>query len=150
MIATEDFAYPQPAESPGFLLWQVANKWQRAIKKALAPYHLTHAQFVLLANLHYAQLQGHELTQVQLAQQTQIDPMTTSTVLRTLQKKGLLSRVEHATDTRAKTPAISPAGQALIVPAIQAVEAFDTHFFGTLKAETYSGWIKTLQQIILN
>ena len=38
-------------DSPGFLLWQVTNKWQAAQRAALKPFGLTHVQFVLLASL---------------------------------------------------------------------------------------------------
>jgi DNA-binding MarR family transcriptional regulator len=43
--------------------------------------------------------------------------MTTSTVLRTLQKKGLVKRHEHETDTRAKTVGITEIGIEIIKPA---------------------------------
>lgn len=43
--------YPDgPATSPGFLLWHVTLRWQRAITAALRPLDLTHVQFVLLAS----------------------------------------------------------------------------------------------------
>ena len=40
-----------PDDSPGFLLWQVTNRWQAAQRAALKPHRLTHVQFVLLATL---------------------------------------------------------------------------------------------------
>jgi MarR family transcriptional regulator, organic hydroperoxide resistance regulator len=76
--------------------------WKREIKKALEQYDLTHAQFVLLASIHWFTLKELTVTQVILSNHTKIDPMTTSTVLRTLQAKGLLQRQEHETDTRQK------------------------------------------------
>ena len=97
------FSVETPEDSPGFLLWQVTNLWQRELKKALEKLDLTHAQFVLLASTLWLSQHQEDVTQVILSSHTKIDPMTTSTVLRTLQKKGLLSRQEHSTDTRAKT-----------------------------------------------
>jgi len=35
----------------GFMLWQVTNGWQRAIRAALAPTGLTYVQIVLLSGL---------------------------------------------------------------------------------------------------
>src|SRR3546814_15453085 len=41
----------RPENSPGFLLWQVTNQWQRRLRATLEPLGLTHVQFVLLAGL---------------------------------------------------------------------------------------------------
>ncbi|WP_228401744.1 MarR family winged helix-turn-helix transcriptional regulator [Chryseobacterium sp. PMSZPI] len=121
-------------DSSGFLLWQVTNLWQREIKKILLPFDLTHSQFVILTNTHWLTLQKKEVTQIILSQHTKIDPMTTSQVVRTLQKKELISREEHKTDTRAKTIGMTEKGKATIKKAVIAVEKFDKEFFSTLKA----------------
>src|SRR6478736_8594694 len=104
------FSVESPDDSSGFLLWQVTNLWQREIKKALEKYGLTHSQFVLLASIYWLTLHKQEVTQIVLSSHTKIDPMTTSTVLRTLQQKGLILRQEHQTDTRAKTVGLTPEG----------------------------------------
>lgn len=88
------FSVNEPEESSGFLLWQVTNLWQREIKKALEQYNLTHSQFVLMASIHWLTLHEQEVTQIVLSAHTKIDPMTTSTVLRTLQQKELVKRQE--------------------------------------------------------
>ena len=123
------FSVARAEDSPGFLLWQVTTLWQREIKKALAPYNLTHSQFVLLASTHWLLLHGSEVTQIVLSQHTGIDPMTTSTVLRNLQSKGLIRRREHDTDTRAKSVDITAEGRELAKKAVVAVENFDRAFF---------------------
>lgn len=126
------FQVEKAEDSPGFLLWQVTNLWQREIKKTLEEYGLTHAQFVLLASTHWLTLNGEELTQTALSLHTKIDPMTTSTVLRTLQKKGFLKREEHSTDTRAKTVTLTGKGLEITKRAVKTVEKFDNDFFQTL------------------
>jgi DNA-binding MarR family transcriptional regulator len=126
------FSVEKAEDSSGFLLWQVTNLWQREIKKALEQYDLTHSQFVLMASAHWLALHKEEVTQIVLSSHTKIDPMTTSTVLRTLQKKGFLQRQEHSTDTRAKTVGLTPEGEVIIKLAIKAVEDFDKKFFSTL------------------
>jgi DNA-binding MarR family transcriptional regulator len=130
------FSVEKPEESSGFLLWQVTNLWQREIKKALEQYGLTHSQFVLLASIHWLTLHKQEVTQVVLSNHTKIDPMTTSTVLRTLQQKGFIQRQEHSTDTRAKTVALTEEGKKLIKKAVVTVEKFDTEFFSVLGNKT--------------
>lgn len=132
------FSVEKAEESSGFLLWQVTNCWQRAIKKALEPFGLTHSQFVLLASIHWLRLHEQEVTQIVLSAHTKIDPMTTSTVLRTLQKKGFVGRQEHATDTRAKTVELTEAGKKVVKKAVVAVENFDHTFFSALGKATKS------------
>lgn len=136
MKSTENtFSVDHAEESTGFLLWQVTNLWQREIKKALEVYEITHSQFVLLASIHWLTLHNQEITQVVLSDHTKIDPMTTSTVLRTLQQKGLVQRQEHRTDTRAKTVALTANGIELIKKAVVTVERFDQEFFSTLEKQ---------------
>lgn len=130
------FSVEKSEESSGFLLWQVTNLWQREIKKALEQYGLTHSQFVLMASIHWLTLHKQEVTQVVLSSHTKIDPMTTSTVLRTLQAKGLLQRQEHLTDTRAKTVGLTEEGKKIIKKAVVTVEKFDSEFFSLLGNKT--------------
>jgi len=130
------FSFEKAEDSSGFLLWQVTNLWQREIKKALEKYDLTHSQYVLLASIHWLNLHNQDVTQVLLSSHTKIDPMTTSTVLRTLQTKELLQRQEHATDTRAKTVALTESGKKIIKQAVKAVEKFDSDFFKGLGSGT--------------
>lgn len=126
------FSVENAEDSSGFLLWQVTNLWQREIRKALEPYGLTHSQFVLMASIHWLTLNNQLVTQIVLSSHTKIDPMTTSTVLRTLQTKGFVKRIEHPTDTRAKTVTITDKGKEIIKKAVVSVEAFDSEFFSSI------------------
>jgi DNA-binding MarR family transcriptional regulator len=140
------FSVEKAEESSGFLLWQVTNLWQREIKKALEPYDLTHSQFVLMASIYWLTLHKQDVTQILLSSHTKIDPMTTSTVLRTLQTKGLLQRQEHLTDTRAKTVGLTDNGKKIIKQAVKTVETFDRIFFAKLgdKTDTFNKQLLTL------
>jgi MarR family transcriptional regulator, organic hydroperoxide resistance regulator len=130
------FQFEKAEDSSGFLLWQVTNLWQREIKKALEEFDLTHSQFVLLASIHWLTLAKQDVTQILLSSHTKIDPMTTSTVLRTLQTKGLLKRREHSTDTRAKTVVLTDNGIKIVKQAVKTVEQFDNTFFQALGNKT--------------
>lgn len=143
------FTVEKADDSSGFLLWQVTNLWQREIRKALEPFDLTHSQFVLLASIHWLTLQNQEVTQIVLSGHTKIDPMTTSTVLRAMQKKGLLNRQEHLTDSRAKTVALTPVGKELVLQAVVAVEAFDQEFFSVLGAADIPAFNRQLIKLLL-
>jgi DNA-binding MarR family transcriptional regulator len=118
-------------ESPGFLLWQVTNRWQAAQRAALKPFDLTHVQFVLLATLAYLEASG-PVTQKALAGLAATDPMMTSQVLRTLESRELVHRPAHPTDRRARAVAATEAGRALVNQAVVAVEACDSSFFAAL------------------
>jgi DNA-binding MarR family transcriptional regulator len=130
------FQFDKAEDSSGFLLWQVTNLWQREIKKALEKFDLTHSQFVLMASIYWLSLHKQDVTQVLLSSHTKIDPMTTSTVLRTLEKKALIKRQEHLTDTRAKNVALTESGQKIIKQAVKVVEQFDNKFFSILGIKT--------------
>jgi len=124
-----------PAESPGFLLWKISNAWQRRQRAALQPYELTHSQFVLLATATWFGA-SETLTQARLSQLCGVDPMTTSQVLRALEAAGLVQRVDHPGDPRAKAITVTKAGRDLARKAVVAVEEADAAFFEPLGADT--------------
>jgi DNA-binding MarR family transcriptional regulator len=124
--------YTEADDSPGLLLWQVTNRWQAAIRAALAPLELTHVQFVLLASVTHLGGDGSPTTQRALADFAATDPMMTSQVLRTLENKGLVARRDHPQDRRAKAVAATEAGVALANRAVAVVERCDAEFFAPL------------------
>ena len=126
------FSYKSANDATGFLLWQVHNLWSREIKKALLPLNLTHTQFVILASSYWLILNGENITQIQIAHHAHADVMMTSNILRTLQKKELITRKEHQIDTRAKVISLTKEGIKILKKAVVAVETFDRHFFNAL------------------
>jgi len=130
------FNVKEAEDSPGFLLWQVTTLWQRGIKKALDDINLTHSQFVLLASLLWLSKQKESVTQTDLSQHSKIDPMTTSTVIRTLLQKKMVQRQEHHTDTRAKTITLTETGIKVTRQAVKIIEKFDGAFFSSLAGKT--------------
>jgi DNA-binding MarR family transcriptional regulator len=136
-----------PEQSPGFLLWQVSSEWRRKIEAALATVGVTHSQFVLLASLGWLTKQGGEVSQVELARHCKTDITMTSQVLRTLEKKGYVSREQRKGDERSKFPSVTKSGAALIEQAIPLVEAVDRDFFKSLGKET-GKWVEILQKLV--
>ncbi|CAN7227960.1 MULTISPECIES: MarR family winged helix-turn-helix transcriptional regulator [unclassified Paenibacillus] len=126
--------YSNAEESPGFMLWQVTNIWQKAIRKALDPFELTHPQFVLLFSCKWLNEKNDHsgITQVQLAQHAQMDVNVTSQVLRTLEKKGYIERRPHPTDSRANVISVTKSGDVIASQAVRAVEEEDRAFFSDL------------------
>jgi DNA-binding MarR family transcriptional regulator len=123
-----------PAESPGFLLWHLTLRWQRAIAVALAPLDLTHVQFVLLACTYWLTEQGHRPNQQQVATQAGTDVKMTSQVLRRLETRRLIARRTDEGDSRAKTLSMTRRGRALAIEAITVVEDADAAFFAAYPA----------------
>lgn len=90
-----EFKFKVPNESPGYLLGQVTMLWQRKHKKVLAPLNLTQTQFVLLTALGWLSKENDNVTQVEIANQSNSDRMMVSKVLRTLEEKKFISRQGH-------------------------------------------------------
>ena len=138
--------HADPSASTGLMLWRVTNAWQRHIRAALAPFDLTHVQFVLLACV--AWMAGPTpVTQRALAEQAGTDVMMTSQVIRALEAKGLVVRAAHPTDRRAIALTVTPAGARLADEANRAVEAADARYFEALPAESHAHFLRALQQL---
>ncbi|MFP3465929.1 MarR family winged helix-turn-helix transcriptional regulator [Leifsonia sp. SIMBA_070] len=138
-----------PAEaSPGLLLWRVTNRWQAAMRAALAPHELTHVQYVLLASLTWLNDQEPDrlVTQVDLAGFAATDPMMTSQVVRSLERGGLLERLPHPTDGRARVLRATREGAAAARRATADVEAADVAFFARVDARAFAGELSVLAE----
>ena len=105
----------------GYLIWKVSKYWQRGKLRLLGEFGLTGSQLELLGAIYHMSRENIEATQIILSQETGIDPMTTSTILRNLQKKGLISRRESVTDTRARIVEVTKSGSELFERAIAKV-----------------------------
>jgi DNA-binding MarR family transcriptional regulator len=123
----------RPDISPGFLLWRTTLRWQRAVGAALKPLGLTHVQFVLLASVWWlteqARNQAELPIQAQVAAHAEADVMMTSSVLRTLESRGLVTRTTDPADARVKRLAVTEEGRRRAVEAVAVVEAVDAGFF---------------------
>ncbi|MEZ4989591.1 MAG: MarR family transcriptional regulator [Saprospiraceae bacterium] len=86
----------------------------------------------MLAALAWLSRKNEMITQVHIANHSRTDRMMVSKVLRTLEQKGLISRREHDTDTRAKVITLTKAGEKLTQQALERVEATDVDFFSVL------------------
>ncbi len=123
------FSYDKSQDSPGMLLWQTTITWQRLINKALAPYAITHAQFVILAITLWFQTQEQTVLQSMLIRQSKLDKMTVSKSLKNLVSAGYIHRVEDIQDTRAKAVTLTNQGEKLITELIPVIEQIDENFF---------------------
>ncbi len=116
-------------ESTGLIFWQAYTLWQRKIRQALQPYNLTHTQFVILAVIEELSEQEICITQKNISDFSMIDVMTVSSTVRLLEKKGLVSRTPHNTDTRANSISNTSNGKLHLEQAVKSVEMVDNNFF---------------------
>lgn len=129
------FAFSEPEENTGYLLWQVSMDWQLRMNQQLKTVGMTITQFSLLSSLHWLTRQGELITQQQVADYAHTDKMMTSKVLQTLERKNLIVRTNHSQDSRAKQLLFTDEGYALLSRANQLVEQVDAAFFGPIQAD---------------
>lgn len=141
------FGFDQPEDSPGFLLWQTTMLWQRQIKKALEAYEISHAQFVIMAALMWFEAHQYDTTQVLIITQTKLDKMTVSKSLKKLVALGYAGRMEHKSDTRAKTVILTEQGQKMVRILVPIVEDIDAKFFGKTEGFKQQQLIKILREL---
>lgn len=141
------FGFDRPEDSPGFLLWQVTMVWQRKIKKALEEHDISHAQFVIMATLLWFEAHNFETTQILIVNWTKLDKMTVSKSLKKLALFGLVNRIEHETDTRAKNVSLTHKGRELVYKLVPIVEKIDNEFFGEVSASEQCRLIQTLKRL---
>ena len=133
-------------DSTGYLLYHLTMLMQRKMKKKLDKLDITHTQFVILASLYILSEKGKSVTQIEIANQSRMDKMMVSLVLRTLQKKGFVTRQEHSTDTRAKTIVITDEGKKTFRKAFRVVKEVEEIFFSCIENDvnTFNDKIKIL------
>jgi DNA-binding MarR family transcriptional regulator len=130
----------------GFMLWQVANGWQRAARAVLAPTGLTYVQTLLLAGLAERLETDGRITQAGLAQALGADAMMTSQVLRTLESAGLVRRERDPTDTRARNVALTPEGARKLSDVRPLLAEIDESFFDPL-GKKEKRFVKSLKKL---
>lgn len=123
------------SQSPGFLFVRAYNNWYTQIQKALRIVDLTHPQFIILTVTAYLQNRGETPTQKMISDYSSIDAMTTSQILRLLEKKQYIQRKQHPTDTRAKVIFLLDAGQEKVNQGLPLIENIDDTYFGVLQSD---------------
>ena len=144
------FGFDQPEDSPGFLLWQTTLTWQRRIKKALEPYHVSHAQFVIMATLMWFEAHGYNPTQVLLANQTRLDKMTVSQSFKKLVSQGFVHRRVHHMDTRANSVSLTEKGKTMVRTLVPIGEGIDGLFFSKASPQEQKSLLQILGKLTRN
>lgn len=146
-MSNPPFGFDVPEDSPGFLLWQTTMTWQRLIKKALEPFDISHAQFVIMAILLWFHGQKKDITQVDIIGMSKLDKMTVSKSLKKLGDMNLVARFENQEDTRAKSVQLTKSGATLARKLVPIVEGIDADFFGHLTKKQEREFIAVLKKL---
>tara|TARA_B100000508_G_scaffold139794_1_gene138883 strand:+ start:662 stop:1108 length:447 start_codon:yes stop_codon:yes gene_type:complete len=148
-MAKSSFGFERPEDSPGFLLWQTTVTWQRLIKHALDKHNISHAQFVILANLLWFEEHKQTPNQAMIVEMSKLDKMTVSKSLKLLAIDKLITRQEDKHDTRAKTVKLTAKGKKLAAKLINRVEKIDEQFFGVLSKKERGQLLGLFAKLVL-
>ena len=134
--------------STGLLFIRVYNKWHTLIKKELRKLGITHPQFVLLTTLNYLSQSDDYVTQASIAKMADMDVMSTSQIIKGLEKKGYLKRTVNPNDSRANAVVLLEKGHEMVKVALPIVEKTDQIFFGVLqeKENDFRQFLKIMQK----
>lgn len=108
-----------------------------------SPHGLTADQFVLLATLS----RGQALTQRELARRMPSDPSTVRAMLALLERRGLVKRDSHPTDSRARTVALTTAGKRKFRQVWAAGEQIRAQMFGSMQPEEAEILVRLLMNV---
>ena len=97
-------------KSIGYLVHEVARAFRRRFEEQARTHGLTLPQWRALVEIDRQQA----ITQVALAGCIDTDPMTVSGILDRLEKRGLIERYPHPTDSRAKLSRLTAEGSDLV------------------------------------
>ena len=132
MSKYKDFKFRDIDDSPDYHLWQVFSQWQKQKNKLISKFGLTSAQMTVLTSLYWLKQNNKDTIQAIVSDYANMDRMTTSQVLRTLHKKGLVIRLEHPVDTRAKTVELTKNGLNITIQALKMVDKNNLDYFSIL------------------
>jgi DNA-binding MarR family transcriptional regulator len=127
-----------PCASPGFLLWNAALAWQRAMTAALRPLGLTPVQFVILACVASFEDEGVQPNQLMICARARTGVTMTSQVLTKLVHADLVSRITNPNDGRANVVGITARGDELVQAGAEVAAAVDDEFFGDRRTDVFA------------
>lgn len=104
------------------LMWKASKLLAKRKKIILDEFDLTCSQFDILAAIYQSAKDKEEVIQVNLSEKTNIDPMTTSTILRNLEKRGIIKRERGLVNTRTVEVKLTTDGRELYLQAQQKLE----------------------------
>lgn len=119
------------------IMWEISKRLGRSRQRFLETFGLTTSQMEILGALfsHWESNSTDEMTQITLSKLTFIDPMTTSTIVKNLEKKELIYRTQSQVDSRAFCVNLSEKGKSLVMKVAEEVGCFKKNMFCNVDKE---------------
>lgn len=130
------------------LMWKVTKLLTKKKKMILDEFELTCSQFDILAAIHYFSKNNNEVIQINLSERTQIDPMTTSTILRNLEKRSLIKRERGLINTRTVEVKLTQTGKDLYTMARQKIETMRIDLYKNLDQKQFASQLSILSDTL--
>ena len=111
-----------------FLLAKANQHLQQQVKRRLAPYGITSAQYAVLRVL----WEQDGVTGGEISDRTRIDCATLTGVIDRLETAGLAERIAHPSDRRANRIKLTRAGKALKTPIGHEIRALNAEVLGVI------------------
>ena len=134
---------PNPENFAGFLVWQLACKWERYVNHQLKAFNTNQGECFHLISLWQLSTQLSEVTQVDIARQTGVSIMNTSKILKSLEEKQWITR-QTASDSRAKKVVITEEGISIMLTVAPILAKANEDFYGVNHSAAF---IVALQEI---
>ncbi len=132
-------------ESPGFLLLQVSNIWQRKIKKCIKEYKLTQTQFIILVVM-YSKRNEHEFLNLKkIAMISYLDSVIISIAIETLINKKMVVKIDDSKENKTKIVFLNKKGIDLMENVMEKIEDLNISFFKDNNIEILNTELKTLR-----
>jgi len=96
------------------LQWKIIRQLSKRKKQVLEKVGLTSSQFDILFAISYFSNTKTEIIEISLSELSDIDPIITSAILRSLEKKGLIKRHKGTTNKRAVLVELTNTGLNLV------------------------------------
>jgi DNA-binding MarR family transcriptional regulator len=119
---------PDPHKVAGFLIWKNSLAWEKFLNEKLKPFGLSQSECFHLMCLWGLEQTNREVTQTQLAYDMGGSTMNTSKIMKSLEKKMLLTRVT-ASDSRAKSIKITENGKEILRKTAEIIAHANQDFF---------------------
>jgi DNA-binding MarR family transcriptional regulator len=116
-------------ESPGGYLLMVSQKWERAVDHVLGDFDTTCTQVEFLSCLEELTREGNPATEKDVAGFLDRDKNTVSEVMRSLEKRGYITRTVSDSDLRAKYIRLTDKGYDLLEKSVREMVRMNERFF---------------------
>lgn len=114
------------------LIGYVFKLWVKSKRQILNELNLTGPQFDVLSAIYYLSLNRKGVIQINISEETEIDPMTVSIILRNLEKSNLIIRIRGTVNTRVKYVELTDEGASLFKKASLKMSRHCNELYGNI------------------